>query len=319
MTSHPSTPRFLATVVLLSAMLGLVAEPAAAAAGDVRWTVQTAADQFGSGRPDFRYTLNPGGHIEDGIVVVNQGATPLHLALEPADGVTASTGRLDLVTNGGKSGVGAWARPERDAVTVGPGESAEVPFTIALPKDAAPGDYVGGIVAEADGSRRAAVQVRLRVGGALKPSLSVENVRVSYAGTANPIGKGEGIVTYTVHNTGNAILTARQTASVSGPFGRWKVAAGKIADTPPLLPGEKWKVSAPLQSVTPALRLTATVTLIPLLTDAAGSTAPLTATKTSGHAVVAPWSLLVALVVVCGLLAGGLSLRSRRRVTAPAM
>jgi hypothetical protein len=319
MTSHPSTPRLLATVVLLLAAFGLVARPAAAADGDVPWAVQTAANQFGSGRPDFRYTVNPGGQVEDAIVVVNRAATPLRLALHPADGVTTRTGRLDLVATGGKTGVGAWARPDRGDVTVGPGESAEVPFTIALPKDAAPGDYVGGIVTEADRGGRAGIQIRLRVGGALEPSLAVENVHVDYAGTASPFGKGDGTVTYTVHNTGNAILTARQAASVSGPLGRWKVAVGKLADTPPLLPGDRWKVSAPLQGLTPALRLTATVTLIPLLTDAAGSTSPLTASRTSGHAVVVPWSLLVALIVLCGLVAAGLTLRSRRRVTAPAI
>ena len=135
---------------------------------------------------------------------------------------------------------------------------------------------------------------------------------MDYSGTANPIGKGDATVTYTIHNTGNAILSARQTVSVSGPFGRWDVGAGTIADTPPLLPGETWKVSAPLHDVTPALRLTATVTLVPLLTDAAGSTAPLAATKTSGHAWAVPWSLLLAIIVVCGLVAAGLVFRSRR-------
>ena len=79
-------------------------------------------------------------------------------------------------------------------------------------------------------------------------------------------------------------------------------------------------MSAPLHDVTPALRLTATVTLVPLLTDAAGSTAPLAATKASGHAWTVPWSLLLAIVVLCGLvvavwrsgLAGATELRSSR-------
>ena len=60
--------------------------------------------------------------------------------------------------------------------------------------------------------RRASIRIRLRVGGFLKPSLAVEHVRIDDA-----------TVTYTIHNTGNAILSARQTASLSGPFGRWNV------------------------------------------------------------------------------------------------
>ncbi len=117
-------------------------------------------------------------------------------------------------------------------------------------------------------------------------------------------------VSYTIRNTGNATLSARQKASVSGPFGLWPVDADTIADSPPLLPGQTRDVSAPVHGVTPALRLTATVTLIPLLTDAAGSTAPLDATESSGHAWTVPWLLLLAIVALGGL--AGLAFRSRR-------
>ena len=153
--------------------------------------------------------------------------------------------------------------------------------------------------------------MRLRVGGPLKPSLSVENVGVHYSG-------GDATVTYTVHNTGNTILTARPAVSVSGPFGRLSVKAGKLADTPPLLPGEEAKASAAVRDVTPALRLTATVTLVPLLTDAAGSTAPLAAVKASGHGWAVPWLPLVAVIALCALVAAGLALRPRRRQRVPA-
>ncbi len=225
MTLHP--PRARTAVVLLLTTLGLVgsvARPAAAADGDVPWTVKTAANNFGADRQDYGYTLNPGGRIEDGIVVVNDGATPLHLALHAANGVTTRTGELDLVTKDATStGLGAWVHPDRDDVTVPPGESVEVPFAITLPNDAAPGDYVGGIVTSQAQAGEVGIRIRLRVGGALKPSVSVESVRVHYSGTPNPLGKGDATVTYTIHNTGNAILSARQTVSVSGPFGRWAV------------------------------------------------------------------------------------------------
>ncbi len=290
MTSHPLSLRTTVVGLVLAAvgLGGLLAQPAAAA----DWTVQTAANQFGAGRQRFGYTVNPGGKVEDGIVVVNDGGTPLHLTVRAA----------------ATKGIGAWVHPDRGDVTVGPGESVEVPFALTLPKDAAPGDYAGGIVT-ANAGQRVAVPIRLRVGGTLKPSLSAENVRVHYSGA---IGKGDATVSYTIRNTGNVILAARQTVSLSGPFGRWEVRAGKRPDAPPLLPGETRKVSAPVHDVTPALRLTATVTLVPLLTDAAGSTAPLAATKASGHALIVPWSLLVALVVLCAL-AVAVAARRRRR------
>jgi uncharacterized membrane protein len=283
---RPPSPRS-SVVCLLVATLGLggvLARPAAAA----DWTVQTAANRFGAGRESFGYTINPGGRVHDGIVVANPGSTPLHITLQAVKAVSA------------------WVHLSRDDVTVGPGGAGEVKFALTLPKGAAPGDYAGGIVASsADG--RAGIPLRLRVGGALRPSLAVERVRVHFSGS---IGKGDATVTYTVHNTGNAILSAHQTVSVSGPFGRWKVAGDRVANTPPLLPGESRKVSVPLHGVTPALRLTAAVTLVPLLTDAAGSTAPLAATKASGHALIVPWSLLAVILVLCAL---GVAFTQRRR------
>jgi hypothetical protein len=135
---------------------------------------------------------------------------------------------------------------------------------------------------------------------------------VSYSGTPNPFGEGDATFTYTIHNTGNAILTARQAVSISGPFGRLGVRAGQIDDSPQLLPGETWKVSVPVHGVAPALRLTGTVTLIPLLTDASGSVAPLAVVETTTHTWTLPWALLPFLVVLCGLVVAGLASRRRQ-------
>jgi hypothetical protein len=305
------------TVVVLLAVLGFLGLGPAASADD-SWTVGTASGDFGSGRQNYNYTLNPGGQLKDGLVVVNHGTAPLHLAVYAADAFTNKGGQVDLVTKDAKSTrVGAWVHPDRPDVTVRPGASAEVPFTVTLPSNAASGDYLGGIVTSVTQpggvERRLGIRVRLRVGGTLKPSLSVENLRVRYAGTPNPFGKGHATVTYTIHNTGNAILAARQAVSLSGPFGAWGVRAGQIADSPQLLPGDTWKVSVPVRGVTPAARLTGTVTLVPLLTDAAGSIAPLSPVKTTAHAWTAPWALLLSLVVLCGLVAAGLTFRRRAK------
>jgi hypothetical protein len=317
-----------ATVVVLLAALGFLgvgAGPAAAADGDVSWAVSTASNDFGSGRENYSYTLNPGGQLEDGLVVGNHGTTPLHLAVYAADGFTTKAGRLDLVTKDATSTrVGAWVHTDRPDVTVPPGESVEVPFTVTLPDNAAPGEYMGGIVTsptrtgEADGAdagRRLGIRIRLRVGGQLKPRLSVVNPRVRYTGTPDPFEKGNAAVTYTIHNTGNAILAARQAVSISGPFGRLRVRVGQIHDSPLLLPGDTWKVSVPVHGVAPALRLTGTVTLVPLLTDAAGSVAPLATVETTTHAWITPWVPLLVLAVLCGLVAAGLTSRRRRRQT----
>ncbi|MFF3669770.1 WxL protein peptidoglycan domain-containing protein [Microtetraspora malaysiensis] len=315
-----------ATVVVLLAVLGILGAgtaPAAAADGEVSWAVGTASNDFGSGRANYRYTLDPGGRLDDGLVVVNHGTTPLHLAVYAADGFTTEQGRLDLAAKDAKpTGVGAWVHTDRSDVTVPPGKSVEVPFTVALPDSAAPGEYMGGLVTSltrdgdaggSDGNRRLGIRIRLRVGGELKPSLSVEDLRVRYSGTPNPLGKGDATITYTIHNTGNAILTARQTVSLSGLFGRLSGEAGHIDDSPELLPGDTWKVSVPIHGVVPALRLTGTVTLMPLLTDAAGSVAPLANVESTAHAWTIPWAVLLVLIVLCGLVVAALAPRRRRR------
>ncbi|MFI7616210.1 WxL protein peptidoglycan domain-containing protein [Nonomuraea terrae] len=305
------TTAFAAIVALLAA-LGL-AGPAAAADGDASWAVGTAANDFGPDRDNYSYVLNPGGSLTDGIVITNDGTTPLHLAVYAADAFTSGEGRLDLrPKNAESAGVGAWVRPERPDVTVEPGQSAEVPFTLTLPGDVAPGDYMGGVVTEGEGNQRLGIRIRLRVGGELKPRLSVEDVRVSYSGTSNPFGAGDASVAYTIRNTGNAILAARQEVSLSGPFGSLAVDAGKIADTPQLLPGDTWKVSVPVRGVAPVLRVTGTVALTPLLTDASNSIAPLTAVQTTAHTWTLPWALLLLLAVVCVLAVLGYRLVRRR-------
>jgi hypothetical protein len=263
------------TRLLLVAGLGLVGLfPRPAAAAD--WAVAPAANQFGAGREHLRYTIDPGAAVQDGLVVRNAGAAPLRLALRPA--------------------ASGWVRLARDAVTVAPGRSAEVPFSVAPPRDAEPGDYEGAIVATAGGGRLD-VPIRLRVGGALKPGLAVEDVQLDGSS-----------VRFTVRNTGNAILTARPRVKVSGPFGRFAVESDALRPSPELLPGETWKGRTSVKDVTPAVRLTATVTVLGLLTDAAGSSSPLAAVQGSGHGWSVPWLPVIAVLAVVALVAAGVRL-----------
>jgi hypothetical protein len=325
----PASRLRAAAALLLGALClsGAVARPALAADPGARWTVKPAANSFGPDRKDYGYTLSPGGRLEDGLAISNHGAATLRLALRTVDGVTTPAGRIGLVDRGARSGgVAAWVHLTRAVVTVEPGATVEVPFTITPAKNAGAGDHVGGIVtspvgsAAADGGtggeRRSSLQIRLRVSGPLEPKLAVDDVHVSYSDTANPLGRGDATVTYAIRNAGNVILTARQAVSASGPLGAWERHAGRIADSPPLLPGSTWKVSAPLRDVVPALRLKVRVSVVPLLADAAGSIAPLPATTGTGNALAVPWALLLVLAGVAGFAVVALR-RRRGRVRAP--
>lgn len=299
--------RAAAALLAATAFAGITAGPVAAQ-DEAPWTV---ANDVGG---DYSYTLIAGDRVDDTLAVTNHDAAPLNLAVYAADAFTTATGGLDLLTRDKPStGVGAWVHPGTGHVTVPPGQTANVPFSVVVPADAPAGDHVGGILTaltEGGAERRLGIRVRLRVGGDLRPGLTVDAPHVTYAGTFSPFGTGDATLTYTIRNTGNAVVAARQSASVSGPFGSWRTAADPVPDTPRLLPGETWKVSVPVHGVTPAVHLTGTVTLVPLLTDAAGSTAPLPAADTSVGSWAIPWTLLALVVVLLG--AAVFAIRRRR-------
>ncbi|MYS18922.1 protein of unknown function, partial [Streptomyces sp. DvalAA-14] len=331
-TPRTPRPKTTATAVVRGLALALVAAcaitglrigPAAAADGDVTWTVRTAANGYGADRSSFSYGVNPGGQVKDTMAVANHGTAPLTLAVYAADGFTTDTGQLDLLPRGKKSvGIGAWVRADRANVVVKPGKSVDVPFTISVPDNATPGDYVGGVLTSLKQSddaaginvdRRLGIRVKLRVSGKLTPGLAIENLHADYAGSANPFASGDATVTYTIHNTGNAVVSARQAVAVTGPFGWLRAEAGDIAAPPQLLPGESWPVKVPVHGVAPGVRLAATATVTPLLTDASGSTSPLEPVRATTHGWAVPWTLLVLAVVLIALVAGALVLARRGR------
>jgi hypothetical protein len=312
-----------AALLATSLAAGVSAAPAMAEDGDVTWTVRTATNSLGTDRSSFTYAVDPGGDTKDAMVVTNRSKTALDLGVYTADGFTTDTGQLDLDAKGKKAlGIGAWVHAAQPTVKVQPGKSVQVPFTVAIPANATPGDYVGGILTsltqpdEAQGinvERRLGIRIKLRVGGDLRPTLAVEKLHIGYSGTANPFAKGDATVSYTIHNTGNTIQSARQAVSVAGLFGTFRTKAGQVAAPPELLPGESWKVTVPVKGVAPALRLTATATLTPMFTDASGSTTSMKPIVVTAHGWAVPWTLLIALIVLVALIAGIVVVSRRNR------
>ncbi|UFS60905.1 WxL protein peptidoglycan domain-containing protein [Subtercola endophyticus] len=320
------SPRTLARTAALAliAALALAVLPAIGAQAsddDVTWTVRTASNQFGAERTAYNYAVNPGQTVDDALVVSNHGATPVDLGVYAADGYTTESGQFDLLVAGAKSvGVGAWVAGGTDHVTVAAGQSVEYPFTLTVPANATPGDYSGGIVTtltqpdDANGinvDRRLGVKITLRVGGDLKPSLAIENMHVDWNGGLNPFAGGDATVSYTLHNTGNAVVSAQQAATVSGPFGWFALDAGTLDAPPQLLPGETWNVSVPVRDVPAEFWLTASASVVPVVIDSSGSTTNLDAVTSAATGPAIPWMLLVIILVIVALII--LAVRLRRR------
>ena len=295
----------------LAALLVLapVVAPAMAAETDpVTWTVRTASNEYGSERTNYSYTIDPGGTIYDSIVVANHGVDPVELGVYASDGSTSEDGQLSLLVAGEEShGVGAWITTENPSVTVAAGETATVPFTVAVPADATPGDYAGGVVTsltvpDADAGvnvdRRLGIRVNLRVGGEIAPALAVEDMAVAWGGGLNPFAGGDATVTYTLHNSGNAAISAQPATHLSGPFGMFGMDAPAVDEVPELLPGESWTQTVTLPGVAPLFALLASTTVTPLVLDASGSTSPIADVSGTAGGPAIPWTLLVIVLLV---------------------
>ncbi|MFT3796936.1 WxL protein peptidoglycan domain-containing protein [Microbacterium sp.] len=224
---------WLVGAAIAALLLPVLPVSAAAAADEVTWTVRTASNSLGSDRTNFTYTIDPGGSLTDALVVANHGTDPVTLEVYASDGFTSDDGQLSLlVADEPSKAIGAWITPQNGVITVAPGEDVTVPFTVAVPDAATPGDYAGGIVtsltvpdaaAGVNVDRRLGIRVNLRVGGELAPALAVEDTVVTWGGGLNPFAGADATITYTLHNVGNTAISAHPAAQVSGPSAcsRW--------------------------------------------------------------------------------------------------
>ncbi|KTR96540.1 hypothetical protein NS220_01850 [Microbacterium testaceum] len=313
----------LAPLVIAGVLFG--GTPAASAAtDDVTWTVRTASNELGADRTNFSYALNPGAHLDDGLVIANRGTEAVELDVYAADGYTTSTGAVDLRLAAEEPvGVGKWIVVPQHHVSVPGGQTVEVPFTIDIPADATPGDYAGGVVtsltvadqtANVNVDRRLGIRAGIRVGGDLAPALAVDDLRVDWDGGAVPFLFGDATVHYRLHNAGNVSLTATDADAVAGPFGWGEVDAIPGDAAPVLLPGESWQRDVRVPAVAAMGMVWASVTATPTVTDASGSTTDLDPVVASATGWAVPWPLLVVLLlIVAAAVFGPRWLRDRRR------
>ncbi len=100
-------------------------------------------------RAYFIYDSTLGSRISDSIHVTNDGTATGTVSLYATDAATAQTsGTTFLSRTATRHDVGAWITLSSTAVTLKPGQSKDVPFTLIIPKSERAGQHGGGIVAE---------------------------------------------------------------------------------------------------------------------------------------------------------------------------
>ncbi|MGW0552867.1 WxL protein peptidoglycan domain-containing protein [Streptomyces sp. NPDC002926] len=309
--------------VLVALLHGAYGIPVAHAADNGNWSVYPASPPRSAGgtpaepgrRPCFYLSADPGATLTDQVTVTNKTAAPLTFRLYAADAYnTERDGGFAVRTLKEKQrGVGAWAKPGRDRVTVPGNSSVTVPYTMHVPEDAEPGDHPGALVAldehinPSTGPLAVGIQqavgarIYLRVNGPTVPALSVENVTLTHEQPLLPgTGESSALISYTLYNRGNVTLNPKVALKAEGLFGRdllnrdLKMIPAELLPRQKIRLTERWAGAPQLEWG--EVRLTASARDV---RESAG---------TSFFAL--PW--LVAVVLSAGLLGAGVWARVRR-------
>lgn len=256
-------------------------------------------------RPNLSYELAPGAVMTDSVTLLNYSNVQLTFRVYPTDAFNNVDGQFDLLP-GDKEPVdaGSWVTLPQANITVPAFASATLPITVSVPPDATPGDHAGAILAasEAEGSgpdgkiitldRRTGSRLYVRVAGPVSPTLDIEQIQGTYHPTLNPLA-GTLDIAYTVRNTGNVRLAAKQRLAVKAPFGP-AIRRSTPVDVPELLPGNSVTLTATFKSVPATALLGTSITLTPLGAGDPGAAE----TTGSGRTYALPWSVLALLLVV---------------------
>ncbi|MFE7772784.1 WxL protein peptidoglycan domain-containing protein [Streptomyces sp. NPDC057445] len=250
--------RRLSALLLTLAALLYGGPGAAHAADNGEWSVEPAASGLGR-RPYFYLSADPGTTLTDRVTVSNKTGGPLTFRLYAADAYnTERDGGFAVRTQKERQrSVGAWAKPERDRVTVPARSSVTVPYSLTVPEGAEPGDHPGALVAlderVAAGSggavavgiqRAVGARIYLRVNGPTMSALSVEDVRYAPDKPLVPgTGESSALISYTLHNRGNVTLNPKVALRAEGLFGRTLLARDLTRIPSELLPRQKIRLT----------------------------------------------------------------------------
>ncbi|MBT2481534.1 WxL protein peptidoglycan domain-containing protein [Streptomyces sp. ISL-94] len=331
MRTRTSPYGLLVGLLLLGAGLLSAAAPAAAADNGT-WGV-FPTPPAGAPMTDRGYFFHQGAAgttVSDSATIVNTSDRDLTFQIFATDAVnTPAGGAFALLPVETKpKDVGAWiALPPETAttVTVPAKGRKDVPFTVRVPADAAPGDHAGGIVAlntavegvQQEGKvqvgvkRSVGARLYFRVPGPLTPGLSVEDVRVSRsAPLLSWVHDARATVSYALVNRGNVVIEPKVTVSAEGLFGREVLNRPARELKLSLLPGrrieltEAWPDAPQSDWVTVKIR--------------AGAAAyPELVSESETDFAAVPWPAVGLVLVSAGAATAFLVLRRRRRQPAP--
>jgi hypothetical protein len=171
----------------------------------------------------FVYSLAPGSVQQGGVIISNSGTATGTVKVFAADATTGRTTGTVYLTDRKANKVGKWISLSSTLLTLKPGQHQTVRFTVRVPANAKPGQWVGGVVAETSrqvtgpkSKQKASVQIKIRdltiVAVQVNvPGPPVINFKIGGVTTGGQRGFQE-VVTH-IENTGN--LLVKPTGSVT--------------------------------------------------------------------------------------------------------
>ncbi|MEU8183192.1 hypothetical protein AB0B86_20790 [Micromonospora sp. NPDC049047] len=317
------SPLRRALTVLAVVTLAVTAAPTVAAAEPdpkaLTWTVQPATPSGPDQRRWINASLDPGQVVTEHLAVRNFSRNAVAFSLKAADGYLTDKGRFNMLSSDRPSVDGGTWIDVREKVTVGPGETRVVPFTITVPRAATPGDHPAGIAATVTSTggtvnveSRVGFRVMVRVNGTAQAALSVRDLNATYTSSWNPFAGGTVRVRYTVQNDGNVWVSGTSRVAVSDLLGRTDHdATGQVEE---LLPGGTRQIDTRADGIWALGRVRTTVSTSPTVLGDAQAGAEVRQASASVTTWVVPWAQLVLLCLVAALLLGVRAvLRHRRR------
>jgi hypothetical protein len=274
-----------------------------------------------SSRPYLSYTVDPGSTVTDSVSLWNYSDVQMNFHVYATDAYNNKSGEFTLLPKDVKAkDAGTWVTLQTGYVTVPARTRVDIPISVTVPSGASPGDHAAGVVAASNTStgdqgsasgvveRRTGSRVYVRVKGNVNPKLVVENLTADYHGSFNPLD-GSLDVDYTVRNTGNVRLSAKQQIEVKDVIGRTVDSRkGKVLED--VLPGATVQLHEHFTGVPAALRLTANVKVTPVAAAGSSEQPPAAETYSSSTWAI-PWT--VVLLVLLAMLLWRLYRRYRNR------
>lgn len=262
-------------------------------------------------RSRFSYQVEPGQVINDEYLVSNSGSTSADITVYATDAYNLENGDFGLLDSSSEpKDVGTWVTldggAKRISITLAPGESRVIPFTVNVPADASPGDHAGGMIissltdsAQVKLDRRIATRLYLRVKGEVTALMTVSSISANYVPTFNPFA-GTVNITFTLTNNGNVSLGANTAAVVKGLFGI--PLSGVTRDSvPEMLPGTSRSMTVSVEGVGQWIFLNPTVSIAGTIDEDAINPGPLPTAERDVPLFVPPLALLLIAAVAAGV------------------